>query len=33
VTQHDVPVPFSKSLEDLTYPDEDDVVKAVKEIL
>lgn len=33
VTQHDVPVPFSKPLEDLTYPDETDVVKAVKEIL
>jgi pyruvate dehydrogenase E1 component beta subunit len=33
VTQHDVPVPFSKTLEDLTYPDEEDVVKAVKEIL
>lgn len=33
VTQHDVPVPFSKTLEDLTYPDENDVVAAVKEIL
>jgi pyruvate dehydrogenase E1 component beta subunit len=33
VTQHDVPVPFSKPLEELTYPDADDVVAAVKEIL
>jgi pyruvate dehydrogenase E1 component beta subunit len=33
VTQHDVPVPFSKPLEELTYPNEDDVVAAVKEIL
>ena len=33
VTQHDVPVPFSKPLEDLTYPDHTDVIKAVKEIL
>lgn len=33
VTPHDVPVPFSKTLEDLVYPTADDVVKAVKEIL
>lgn len=33
VTQHDVPVPYSKPLENLTYPDENDVIKAVKEIL
>ncbi|MDQ7027929.1 MAG: alpha-ketoacid dehydrogenase subunit beta [Anaerolineae bacterium] len=33
VTQHDVPVPFSKALEQLTYPNADDVVAAVKEIL
>jgi pyruvate dehydrogenase E1 component beta subunit len=32
VTQHDVPVPFSKKLEDMTYPDETDVIKAVKEL-
>jgi pyruvate dehydrogenase E1 component beta subunit len=33
VTQHDVPVPFSKPLEALTYPTEEDVIKAVKEIV
>lgn len=33
VTQRDVPVPYSKPLEELTYPDADDVVQAVKEIV
>ena len=33
VTARDVPVPFSKVLEEMAYPTADDVVKAVKEIL
>lgn len=33
VTQRDVPVPFTKTLEDLTYPTAEDVFNAVKEIL
>jgi len=33
VTQRDAPVPYSKKLENLTYPDAEDVIKAVKEII
>lgn len=33
IAQKDVPVPYTKTLEDMTYPDATDVVMAVKEIL
>jgi len=33
VTQHEVPVPYTKTLEELTYPTAEDVFNAVKEIV
>lgn len=33
ITQKEAPVPYTKTLEDLTYPTPDDIVSAVKELL